>query len=48
MPKVGQKLVFLVIEFLILIYVNVAFNYIILLGQEVFGKMVFNRLCKSI
>lgn len=48
MPKIEQKLVFLVIEFLILIYVNVAFNYNILPGQEVFGRIVFNRLCKSI
>ena len=47
MPKVGQELASLVIEFSTLTHANAALDCNILLSQEVFGGVVFNRACKS-
>lgn len=44
----GQKLAFLVIEFSTPAYANAALDSNILLGQKVFGGIVFNKACKSI
>lgn len=46
-PKVGQELASLVIEFLIAEHVNIALDYNILIGREVFAVVVFNKACKS-
>ena len=48
MPKIGQELASLVIEFSTPEHANAALDCNILLGREVFGGVVFNRLCKSI
>ncbi len=47
-PKAGQELASLVIEFSIPAHANVALDCNILLGREVFGGVVFNRACKFI
>lgn len=46
-PKPGQELASLVIEFSTPEYANAALNYNILIGQEVYAGVVFNRACKS-
>lgn len=48
MLKAGQELASLVIKFSTLVHANAALDYNIFLGQEVFNKVVFNRVCKSI
>lgn len=48
MPKAGQELASLVIEFSTPTHANAALDCNILLGREVFGGVVFNRACKSI
>ena len=47
-PKAGQELASLMIEFSTSIHANAALDCNILLGREVFGGVVFNRECKSI
>ena len=46
-PKAGQELASLVIEFFTLEYANAALDYNILIGQEVYAGVVLNRACKS-
>lgn len=46
MLEARQKLVFLVIEFSTPIYANVVSDCHKLLGQKVFNKVIFNRVCK--
>lgn len=45
--KANHKLVLLVIEFFTLEYTNADLDYNILIGQEVYAEMVFNRARKS-
>lgn len=47
-PKAGQELASLVIEFSTPAHANAALDCNILLGREVFGGVVFNRACKSV
>lgn len=46
-PKAGQELASLVIEFSTPEHANAALDYNILIGQEVYAGVVFNRACKS-
>lgn len=48
MPKAGQELISLMIEFSTPAYANAALDCNIFLGQEVFGGLIFNRACKAI
>lgn len=45
-PKPGQELASLVIEFSTPEHANAALDYHILIGQEVYAGVVFNRACK--
>lgn len=46
-PKPGQELTSLVIEFSTPEYANATLDYNVLISQEVYAGVVFNRTCKS-
>ncbi len=46
-PKAGQELASLVIEFFTPEHTNAVLDYNILIGREVYAGVVFNRVCKS-
>ena len=46
-PRLGQELASLVIEFSTPEHANAALDYNVLIGREVYAGVVFNRACKS-